>query len=178
MSSGSVARRYAKAIVDIGDAKQILTVLGQDIDKVAQAIAGSGELAVVMSNPAFPRNERRKVLTALLDRVQTHAITKNVLNLLLDKERMAELPAIARELRAMIQARSGKLSAEIVSFAPLSPEQVTAITASLEKLTGKRLEVTKREDASLLGGVVAKVGDVVYDGSLKSQLRTLRDQVA
>lgn len=178
MSAGSVARRYAKAIVDIGDAQQILTVLGQDMEKLAQLFAGSRELAMSMSNPAFPRSDRRKILAALLERVQTHAITRNVLNLLLDKERIADLPAIARELRAMIQARSGKVAAEIVSFAPLSAEQLAGITASLEKLTGKRLEVTKREDPSLLGGVVAKVGDVVYDGSLKAQLRTLRDQIA
>ena len=178
MSSGSVARRYAKAIVDIGDAQQILTVLGSDIEKIAQLFASSAELAVSMSNPAFPRSDRRKILAAVLERVQTHAITRNVMNLLLDKDRIGELAAIARELRALIQARSGKLTAEIISFAPLAADQLAAITASLEKLTGKRLDVTKREDASLLGGVVAKVGDVVYDGSLKTQLRTLRDQLA
>ena len=68
--------------------------------------------------------------------------------------------------------------AEVVSATPLSPAQVTQITTVLEQLSGKKVTVVKREDPALLGGVVAKVGDLVYDGSLRSQLRALRDDMA
>jgi F-type H+-transporting ATPase subunit delta len=78
----------------------------------------------------------------------------------------------------MIQAKSGRVTAEITSAQPLDAGQVQQITAALEKLSGKKVTIAKREDPELLGGVVAKIGDTVYDGSLRSQLRNLRDQLA
>ena len=98
--------------------------------------------------------------------------------LLLDSERMSSLPAISRELDAMIEAKAGRVTAEVTSAKPLDPTQLTQITAALEKLSGKRVTISKREDPELLGGVVAKVGDTVYDGSLRTQLRTIRDELS
>jgi F-type H+-transporting ATPase subunit delta len=77
----------------------------------------------------------------------------------------------------MIEAKAGRVSAEVTSARPLDPAQLSQITAALEKLSGKKVDVKRREDPELLGGVVAKVGDVVYDGSLRTQLRTLRDEL-
>ncbi len=84
----------------------------------------------------------------------------------------------AREFDAMVEARAGRVAAEVVSATPLTPAQVTQLTATLEKLSGKKVVLSKREDPNLLGGVVAKVGDVVYDGSLRTQLRVLRDELS
>ena len=78
----------------------------------------------------------------------------------------------------MIEAKAGRVSAEIVSAKPLDPSQLSQITATLEKLSGKKVSVTSRQDPDLLGGVVAKVGDTVYDGSLRTQLRNLRDELS
>ena len=77
----------------------------------------------------------------------------------------------------MIEARSGRVTAEVTSAKPLEIAQLTEITVALEKLSGKKVTVTKREDESLLGGVIAKLGDKVYDGSLRTQLRNLRDEL-
>ncbi len=77
----------------------------------------------------------------------------------------------------MIEAKGGRVSATITSAKPLDPAQISSITAALEKLSGKKVDVTRKEDPALLGGVVAKVGDVVYDGSLRTQLRTLREEL-
>ena len=104
--------------------------------------------------------------------------TKNLVYLLLDGERLASLPAISRELDAMIEAKAGRVAAEVVSAKPLDPAQLSQITAALEKLSGKKVAVSQREDPDLLGGVVAKLGDTVYDGSLRTQLRTLRDELS
>jgi F-type H+-transporting ATPase subunit delta len=96
---------------------------------------------------------------------------------LLDGERVGSLVAISREVDAMIQAKSGRVTAEITSAQPLDAGQLQQITTALEKLSGKKVDVSKKEDPELLGGVVAKVGDVVYDGSLRSQLRAIREEL-
>jgi F-type H+-transporting ATPase subunit delta len=178
MVTGSLARRYARAVLEIGLSQGNLDKLGADLRSLAAAMKTSAELVGVLTNPGFRRTERKKIVDALLDRIAAQPASRNVTHLLLDGERMASLPAISRELDAMIEARSGRVTAEVVSATPLTPDQLTQITAQLEKLSGKQVVIQKREDPALLGGVVAKVGDTVYDGSLRTQLRSLRDQVA
>jgi F-type H+-transporting ATPase subunit delta len=178
MIAGSLSRRYAKALFELGVAQTNLDRIGADIKSLAAALKSSPELASVLSSPAIRRSERRKVIDALVDRIGVQPITKNFVQLLLDHERFAALPGIARELDAMIEARAGRIHAEITSAKPLDPAQLSQITAALEKLSGKKVTVVKREDAELLGGVVAKLGDTVYDGSLRTQLAGLRDQLS
>jgi F-type H+-transporting ATPase subunit delta len=178
MASGSLARRYAKAVFELGVAEGGLDKTGGDIRTLAKAMTESPELASTLASPAIRRADRKKVIDGLLQRIGVVSSTRNFVYLLLDGERLSSLPAISRELDAMIEAKAGRIAAEIVSAKPLDPTQLSQITAALEKLSGKKITVSKREDAELLGGVVAKVGDTVYDGSLRTQLRTLRDELS
>ena len=177
MAAGSLARRYAKAVLEIGQANGNTDRIGADLRALASAMKTSAELQSALSNPALRRADRRKVLDGLLQRVGAQPHTKNLVYLLLDGERIGALPAISREVDAMIEERGGRVSAEVVSAKPLDPSQLSQIKAALEKLSGKTVTISHREDPNLLGGVVAKVGDRVYDGSLRSQLRTLRDEL-
>jgi F-type H+-transporting ATPase subunit delta len=178
MVTGSLGRRYARAILDLGQAQGNLDRVGADLRGLAAALKESAELVSVLTNPAIRRADRKKVVEALLAKLGAAQLSKTVVALLLDRERLAALPDIARELDAMIEARAGRVSAEVVSATPLSKPQLDQIVAALEKLSGKKVDVTKREDPALLGGVVAKLGDTVYDGSLRTQLRTLRDELS
>lgn len=173
MASGSLARRYAKAVIEIGSTDKI----GLDLRTLAKAMKESTELQTVLTNPAIRRADRRKVLDALLQRIAANPLSKNLVYLLLDGERLVELAGISRELDAMIEARGGRITVEVTSAKPLDPSQLSQITAALEKLSGKKVTITKKEDPDLLGGVVAKVGDRVYDGSLRTQLRNLREEL-
>ena len=177
MVSGSLARRYAKAVFDLGRDHKNTDKLGADLRALAGAMRASDELVSSLTNPAIRRSDRRKVVDALLDKIRVQDYTRNLVYLLLDGERLASLPAISRELDAMIEAQAGQVSAEVVSAKPLSKQELEQIVVALEKLSGKKVSVEKREDPSLLGGVVAKVGDTVYDGSLRTQLRNLRDEL-
>lgn len=177
MIAGSLSRRYARALMSIGADNKNAAKLGADLRAFAQAMKASDELVTVLSNPAFPRADRKKIVDALATRFAVHATTRTFLFVLLDKERLAILPAISREVDAMLEKEAGQVSAEVVSAQPLSAAQLSQITAALEKLSGKKVQVVKREDPALLGGVVAKVGDVIYDGSVRTQLRQLRDQM-
>jgi F-type H+-transporting ATPase subunit delta len=178
MVTGSLARRYAKAIFDIGSAQGDLTKLGQDIRSLAKAMNESAELTTVLSNPAIRRGDRRKVIDGLLKTIGVQTASRNLVYLLLDGERMSSLPAISRALDVMIEEKAGRVAAEVVSARPLDGNQLSQINAVLEKLSGKKVSVTTRQDPELLGGVVAKIGDTVYDGSLRTQLRTLRDELS
>ena len=175
MLAGSLSRRYARALMEIGAEQKNAEKLGADVRALAQAMAVSPELAELLANPAFPRADRKKILDALAARFAVQPITKNFFNVLLDKERLAHVPAISREIDRMLEEQAGRIGAEVVSAQPLTATQLTQITAALEQLSGKKVQVVKREDPALLGGVIAKLGDTIYDGSLRTQLRQLRD---
>ena len=174
MSSGSLARRYARALLALGLEDKSLEQLGKEVRSLADAIRDSDELAEALSNPAFPRSDREKILVAVLERLKAKKTTINFTKLLLDRERMAVLPDISRELDAMIDEHAGRVRAQVTSAKPLTSSQLSRLVKALEKLSGKKILVETFEDSALLGGVVAQVGDQVYDGSLRTQLRQLR----
>jgi F-type H+-transporting ATPase subunit delta len=178
MQAGSLARRYAKALIGLATEKKALDKVGADLRSLANAYKAAPELGGVLANPGFKIAERKAILDALLAKIGAHELVKTFTYLLLDKERLAIVPDISREIDIMIEARAGKVHAEVTSAVPLTAAQLTALIATLEKLSGKKVVVEKKQDPALLGGVVAKVGDVVYDGSLRTQLRALRDQLA
>ena len=178
MLSGSLARRYARAVTDLGMLHRNLDKIGADLRALAGAMKESPELISTLTNPAISRGERKKVIDALLGRIGSQPHTKNLIYLLLDGERLSELPAISREVDAMIEAQAGRVLAEVTSAKPLAPEQLSQIKAALEKVSGKQVVVEQKQDPDLLGGAVAKVGDTVYDGSLRTQLRSLRDELS
>ena len=97
--------------------------------------------------------------------------SRNLVYLLLDGERLGTLPSISRALDAMIEEKAGRVGAEVISAKPLDPSQLSQINAVLEKLSGKKVSVTTRQDPELLG-------DTVYDGSLRTQLRAIRDELS
>ena len=178
MVTGSLARRYARAVLEIGTANKNLDKIGGDLRSLAKAMHDSSELVTALINPAIRRADRRRVIDKLLERIGAAPQTHNLVYLLLDGERLSSVGAISREVDAMIEAKAGRMSAEVTSARPLDASQLSQIINALEKLSGKKVAVTRREDPELLGGVVAKLGDTIYDGSLRTQLRTLRDELS
>ena len=177
MIAGSLARRYARAIFEIGVETGKYEPLGNEVADIANAMTSSAELTDVLINPIFQRSQRRKVLDKILMRLGVSKTTRNFCHLLLDRERIHALPDIARELTVMIDAKAGRVKATVSSAQPLSALQEQQIKQSLERISGKTVQVTKREDRDLLGGVVAQLGDVEYDGSLRTQLNRMRDSL-
>src|SRR5262245_35516393 len=119
MIAGSLARRYARALLDIGDAKGNYEQLGAELETLAAAYSSSRELQEALTNPLFPRAKRRLVLEDILAAMGAQPVTRNFTLLLLDRERIPYLPAIARELRAMVDAKAGRVRAVVTSAAPL-----------------------------------------------------------
>jgi F-type H+-transporting ATPase subunit delta len=169
----NVARRYAKALLELGaDAGTLKSVVDQ-VSAIAEAYEGSAELQAVLDNPLIAHAAKRAILVEVADRAQVSTIVKNTLLLLGDRHRLHALPAIAQLLREMGDLREGVLRAEVITAARLSEDYYTRLQQRLEKMTGKRVVIDRREDPSLIAGVITRIGDVVIDGSLRAQLHEM-----
>ncbi len=177
MTSGSIAKRYARALFEIGEEQGILLGLLKHIESIAALWSESEELQDAMTNPFIRMDTRKKIWAEVVSRQGVPQAGRNFLNLLLDKSRISELPAISRELSILADRAQNRLRAEVISASPISDNAVMQLKSSLERITGKVLVIQKREDPSLIGGIVTKLGDVMYDGSIKTQLERMKEKM-
>lgn len=175
--SGSASRRYARALLQIGLETGRLRGLVNEIDRMAEAVDGSPELRDVLVNPGVLRSQRRSVIDALAQRLAVSKLTRNTCMLLVDRGRASLLPDIARELKGLVDQHEGVVRAVVRSAAPLDKIYLDRLIQSLGQATGKRVELTAGTDKELIGGVVTRVGGVVYDGSLRTRLARVREQM-
>lgn len=174
MISGSASRRYARAILGIGQSQDNLESLTAEVERLASAIEHSADLRTVLLNPAFTQTQRQDVLGTVCQRLALSKTSQNLALLLLSRGRVANLPGIARSLRQMVDEVAGRIRVRLVSAKPLDAAAETRIRSALSKATGKTVLCDKSVDESLLGGVITQVGDVIYDGSLKGQIESLK----
>ncbi|MCC8193158.1 MAG: F0F1 ATP synthase subunit delta [Deltaproteobacteria bacterium] len=179
MTGSVAARRYAKALFDLaktsgGDAPE---KAGADIENFASLARESAALSALFRDPVFSPEEKRNVIAALADRLETGAMVRDFLSLLADKHRLDLLDKIAAEYRVLLDAARGILRGEMVSAVPLDEKTRATVLGQLEKKAGKSLVLDFRVDESLLGGMLLKVGDNVMDASLKTQLSLLKDTI-
>ncbi len=173
MVEGSIARRYARALLELGKEGDLVDRLGEDLTRFLR-IARGGDLVGVLSNPVYTGAERKGVLEAVLPGQALHPTTQNFLRLVLDKNRFAALPDILREYRAMADVHAGRVRALVTSSAELTPAAREQVRAALAEATGKTIVLEMQVDPSLLGGLTARVGSRVYDASLRTRLERLQ----
>jgi F-type H+-transporting ATPase subunit delta len=142
------------------------------------AMASSDELRNVLMTPGLPLAARQEFLRELLGKSGATATCTNALLLLTEENRLSILGEIVEAVRVEADKVAGRVRARVTSATALSPAQVDEIKSAFEKRTGKRIVVETAVDDDLIGGVVAQIGSVVYDGSIKSQLRRLRDDLS
>jgi F-type H+-transporting ATPase subunit delta len=172
-----VARRYAKALMEIGSEGGGSDALVQEISSIAAAYESSAEMRSALANPLIPHEAKKALLTEIADRLSLGPVAKHTVLLLNDRRRIAALPAIGRVLRELTDAKKGLVRAEVLTAKPLSAEYVEKLRLSLERRTGKKIAVDLREDPTLIAGVVARIGDTIYDGSLRGRLNEIRTQL-
>ncbi len=169
-----VARRYAKALIDLGVETNSLEALVREIGAFADQVEASPELQDVRDNPQVPLPARKAVFAEVAQRLGCGQLARNTVMLLADNNRLRVLPAIARSLREEADRRAGVLRAHVTSAAPLSDVYVQKLVAALEARFNKKIVVQKDVDPTLLAGVVTRVGDTIIDGSLRARLNELR----
>lgn len=130
-----------------------------------------------VTNPLYPLDIRQKVMVKLGESVEADAIVTSFLNLLLEKKRAGILPDIAEALQAMVNKDQNISHGAIISAVELDSDLLAKIQATLEKLTGNKVILETQVDPSIIGGIIAKVGDLVLDGSIKTQLNGLKESI-
>jgi F-type H+-transporting ATPase subunit delta len=174
MIPSQVARRYARAVLEIGVETGSLDTLVSELSSAAEAYAASAELRSAVENPLISLEAKRAILVEISERLGLGPIARNTLQLLVDRRRMRALPGIAQRLHEFSDQRRGVLRAEVTTATPLGNSYYTQLQAQLERLTGKKVVIDRREDPGLIGGVVTRIGDTVYDGSLRTRLHELK----
>jgi F-type H+-transporting ATPase subunit delta len=178
MARTSAARRYAKALFFLARDDGRIAEVREEVERLGRLIAESPELRAVLLQPLHPVAERRAVLGAVGERLGASRLLKHFLSFLVDQRRLVDWEAIEAEYAQLADAAAGLERARVTSATPLSDAQRARLQRALEQKTGGRVQLEVEIDPMLVGGAVAQVGDMVYDGSLRTQLRQLRASLA
>jgi len=172
-----VAKRYAKALLEAAAEAGALEQVAADLEALGPHFAAK-EVAGFFANPAVPRARKEAALTAAAERASASPLSVSLLRLLQARQRVGLLPDIARLFRDLVDERTGRVRAEVTVAVPLPVASVEALAARLSAATGRQVHLTPRVDPAVLGGLVARVGSTVYDASLRTQLRRMREALS
>jgi F-type H+-transporting ATPase subunit delta len=172
--SGSSARRYAEALYQIGKAENAVDEFGASLQRLEQALGG--EILRALRNPGIPLRARRAALDAATT-AEPKAI-RSLLDLLLERERIALFPQIAAAYVDLVERLAGIVKGTITTAKEIGANEREELVRRLERSSGKKIRATFAVDETLIGGAKVQVGDRLIDSSLKAQLDELRRELA
>ena len=175
MKNLAVARRYAKALLLIGKEDGQAQSYKEEIAAVAGMIDREKALEQALINPLYDVDARRQVLESVIKKLKLSAVTSSFLMLLFDKRRIGFIGEISNFYEKLADELKGIARANLVSADELSAETIDKIRSALSKRTGKDVVLEVKQDPELIGGIVTKIGDLVLDGSIKTQLLNMRE---
>jgi F-type H+-transporting ATPase subunit delta len=176
MTLSAVATRYASALADVvtGSGSPLRPEAAvSELRAFESALQASPELQNALISPAVPASRKRAVVGRIADALKLSRISRNFLFVLIDHRRIASLSAVIHSFELIVDERLGFARAEVSSARELTENQRAALSAELERLTGKRIRMRFAVDESLIGGAVARIGSTVYDGSVRGQLASM-----
>ena len=177
MIAGSLARRYARALLDIGKEDGQVRRSLSEVEEFSKILDDSAELREAMESAHVSRQVKRAALESLLSSTSYLPATKSFFALLVEKGRMNILPAILFELRRMVEEYEGIERAVVTAPMALSAPQKDLLRAVLEKRTGKKILLDESVDPAVLGGMIVRVGSTIYDGSARTQIQQIRQNL-
>lgn len=177
MGRNAAAGRYAKALFELAREEGCADEVRSELSALADLVDENAELGSVLLQPLYPAHERKSVLAAVADQLGASAILRQFYAFLIDQRRLVDIAAIRESYEELADTMTGVARAEIRSASPLEPDQLERLTRALATHVGQEVSVSVEVDPSLLGGVVAKVGNLLLDGSLRSQLNQMRGRL-
>ena len=174
MRSSAAARRYARALFALAGETADVPAVRDELDGMAALLNENPALSRSLFQPLHPAAQRRQLLEAVCARAGTSRSVRNFYFFLIDQRRLVDFPAIRHEFGRLADAAAGRTRADVVSATPLRPEQRDRLRRALSACTGHQVEMSEAVDSSLLGGAIASVEGLVFDGSLRTQLSQLR----
>jgi F-type H+-transporting ATPase subunit delta len=173
----SIARRYAKALLLIGKEDGKAETYREELDGLSQMLTSQPDLERAINNPLYRPTDRRKVLEAVVQKLGLSEVMESFLFLLFEKGRFSFLESINDFYQKLADDLKGIARASLVSAGELGDDTIEKIRAALSTRTGKDIILDVQQDPELIGGIVTKIGDLVLDGSIKTQLVNMRESL-
>lgn len=177
----AVATRYARALVELATQPGATVAperVLKELDAFVDLFQAAPALRNVLLSPAVPMAQKRALVTKLVRQLGLSDLVRRFLLVTVDRRRVNLLPAIREAAESLLDERLGVVRVDITSARQLSPSQQAALLGSLERLTGRRPRPRFSVDPELIGGLVARIGSVIYDGSIRGQLEVLKRRLA
>ncbi len=177
MKGDVVAKRYAKALYDLGGEEGLGDTFLKDLEAIVSIVEASEEFRAVMMSPLYDIILKRRILKGVFSKIALTKYTESFLNILLDKDRFVYLGSILDSYRQILDEASGRVRASVISASPLEKAQIERIAVTLSKVVNKEVELDVTVDPSLIGGLIAEVEGMMYDGSVKTQISRLKQSL-
>lgn len=175
MISSNIAKRYARAFFKIAAEEGRYEAYDQELSRFSSLLKEQRQLSDFLANPVFDQADKKAVVEALLAQTDISVLTVNFIKLLVDKRRIGILPEIEAAYRSLMDEALWKARVTVRTAFPLTGELAGSLRQGLETLTGRKIEMIVQEDPSLIGGIAVRIGDTLYDGSIRTQLDNLRN---
>jgi F-type H+-transporting ATPase subunit delta len=173
----SVARRYARALFALGLAEDRFEQYGEELSAVLEAMRQNRELGFMLANPGYSQQQRKGAVDAVASALRLSPLTVNFLRLLVDRQRIGDLAGIFRAYGAMVDQHAGRVRATVTSARPLTEDELARVREAIARMTGRTIVLESRTDPALIGGLVTQVGATQLDGSVRTQLERMRDEL-
>lgn len=168
------ARAFAEVVIDLRiEPGQAL----QELNAIAALIKSNAELHTVLQNPSVEHKQKLGLLDAIVSRLGGSGALRNFVAVLIDHRRIGQIDEIAHQFRHELNERLGIAEAEVSSARELAPEEKQLLEKQMAAITGKVVQATYSHDKGLLGGAVVRIGSTIYDGSVRGQLRRIKEQI-
>ena len=177
MIEGSLARRYSKALFQLARAAGQEEQVGRELEQFHAAYSGS-ELQVVLTNPAFSVDSRKRILIQVANVQRLSLLSIHFFSLLLERDRLVHLSGILSCDRRLLNEAKGRVEAKVVGASPLDPAQVAGLRATLSAISGKDVVLHEATDPALIGGLLVELEGKVYDGTVRTQLEMMQQRIA
>jgi len=175
LSNARLSKRYARALFTLGQLDGSYVKYGHELDEFVKYYKQNADLRNVISSPVFVMDARKKILNAILNKVGFLPMVRNFLNLLLDKKRIGSIESINEYYARLADEVSNISHAEIFTAMPLKKDTLDRVVKTFEGLTSRSIRAKVIEDPDIIGGIVVKIGDTFWDGSIRAQFEGLRE---
>ena len=174
MRGGTAAHRYAKALFGLAQDEHRHRDVRSELEQLQTLFDQSRELHDALLTPLHPADERKSALGEIARRAGVSALTRNFVSYLIDQRRLIDFGGIVQAYAELSDSAEGLLTAEVIAASPLDDRRKDRLRRALSERTGQEVRLQIEIDPSLIGGAIAKVGDLVFDGSIRTQLGQLR----
>lgn len=178
MSLQTVARRYGAALADVSIERREEREVQAELDQWATMIEANPQLKEIFANPTVVYDQKRKVLEDLISRSRVRDTTGSFLRVLLKNQRIAQLRDIAERYGHILDERAGVVAANVITARPIPEELKNSLHETLVAATGRKVRLSFATDESIIGGMVARIGSTVFDGSVQNQLERLSESLS